>query len=328
MATDVLYVDDLALRLIANFAFDYLLVRATAEVTGRPVATGRLAAAAALGTAHDLGYLLAQAGLWGAPQWWRLWPVLVVSSLAMLAVAFGRMPCRQFAAVACRFYAVGFTAAGAGVAAASVFGTPGSPHQPLGMAVACLALVAVAEVGWDVSQLRTWQKLFLVPIEVRFGEVSARLTALVDTGNRLRDPLSAAPVIVVEASALDTILPDPVRRAMADCSAGRWQEVGMLISSSPWSHRFRLIPFTSLGKTGGLLVGFRPDAVSVVVDGVPRGARETVIGLYPHRLDPDGAYQALLHPEVLVDEVASPRPRFLSRHLTRLYLGKERDSAC
>lgn len=328
MAADILYLDDLALRLAANFAFDYLLVRATAEVTGRQVPGRRLALAALVGTAHDLAYLLAQHGVMPGPHLFRLWPVLLASSLAMLAVAFGPLPWRQFASVAGRFYATGFTAAGAGLAAASAFGLPGAPHRLLGMAVACVALIAMAEVGWDVAQMRAWQRLYLAPLRVRFGDQTALLTALVDTGNRLRDPLSASPVIVVEAAALEAILPPAVRQALAGCARGEWQDVGRLLGASPWATRFRLIPFTTLSRSGGLLLGFRPDEVWIYADGAPHPAREAVIGLCPHRLDPGGAYQALLHPEALAPEPVAVRPRWLPRHASSPYLGRERDTAC
>jgi len=57
-----------------------------------------------------------------------------------------------------------------------------------------------------------------------------------------------------------------------------------------------MIPFNSIGKTSGMLIGFRPDQVMV---GAKNSRQDVVIGIYNDKLTPDGRYQALLSPDLL-----------------------------
>jgi stage II sporulation protein GA (sporulation sigma-E factor processing peptidase) len=57
-----------------------------------------------------------------------------------------------------------------------------------------------------------------------------------------------------------------------------------------------MIPFSSLGKTNGMLVGFRPDCVKV--EGM-ENKPDVVIGIYNDRLCRDGRYRGLLSPELV-----------------------------
>lgn len=57
--------------------------------------------------------------------------------------------------------------------------------------------------------------------EILWQGRSAELTALVDTGNTLRDPLTNAPVIVAEAEGLKPLLGDSVCKQLPGAGCGR-----------------------------------------------------------------------------------------------------------
>jgi|SRR5690606_25147840 len=298
-ATTVIWMDVLILQLAANFVFDCLLLWATAEVTKSATTRGRVMAAALLGTGYFLLYVLAQAGLVPYFGFWRWVPVVLSVSAGMLLVAFGPLRPRRLLAVAAHFYGVGFVAAGAGMAAAFLLGTPGQPDALAGFLAAGGVILLVAEVGWGVVQRRIWQQLYHMPLEIRFGDQVRRVPALVDTGNRLRDPLSGTPVVVVEGQTVRELLPDSLQPAVAAMETGDLAAVSRLLASAQWSARFRVIPFASIGREHGLLVGFRPDEVRVFVDGRPIPVGPCILGLCPGPLDPEGTYQALLHPDLV-----------------------------
>ena len=54
--------------------------------------------------------------------------------------------------------------------------------------------------------------------------------------------------------------------------------------------RFRLIPYSAVGVTGGMLLAFRPD--EIVVDG--RNKTGMLLALSPNSVSDGGAYTALL----------------------------------
>ena len=305
-ARAVIWVDVLVLQLAANALFDYLLLWATAAVTRTPANRRRLLAGTAVGTGYFLLYVLAEARLipyYGLLRWV---PVIVLVSAGMLLAAFGRLTPRRLVTVAAHFYGIGFGAAGAGMATAFLFGSPAAPDALAGFLAASGVILLIAELGWGVVQQRIWQQLYQMPLEVRFGEHVCRLPALVDTGNRLREPLSGMPVVVVEGEALHHILPEHLRPAVAAMETGDLEPVSRLLASERWSSRFRVIPFASIGREHGLLIGFRPDEVRVVVDGRAVPVGPCILGLCRGRLDPEGAYRALIHPELVHPGIVHP----------------------
>src|SRR5690606_14903655 len=123
--------------------------------------------------------------------------------------------------------------------------------------------------------------------------------ALLDTGNRLIDPLSGAAVVVVELEVLAAILPEPIREAVRQMGDGDLHQVSRLLYSSRWSSRFRVIPFRSLGRGTGRLVGFRPDAAALRYEGTLLPLDGVTIGIYPLPLDAEASYPALLPPDAI-----------------------------
>ena len=95
------------------------------------------------------------------------------------------------------------------------------------------------------------------------GSRQARFTALIDTGNRLREPLSGNPVMIVEAALVADMLSLPVRR---------------------W------VPYDAIGGCGTLPC-FRPDAAWVLRGHRRLCAPEVWVAVSPVPLP--GSYRAL-----------------------------------
>lgn len=115
-----------------------------------------------------------------------------------------------------------------------------------------------------------------VPVELSYGDKKLHLTALRDTGNTLRDPVTGQSVLVVDARTAQTLtgltpqqLRDPV------------QTVGALPG-------LRLVPYRSVGQPAGLLLAMKFQEVKI---GSQR--RSTLVAFAPDALGTEGAYQAL-----------------------------------
>ena len=68
---------------------------------------------------------------------------------------------------------------------------------------------------------------------------------------------------------------------------------------SQWATRFRLIPFSSIGKSNGILVGFKPDKIIVKTNEEVFEIKESIVGIYNNILSSEGNYSALLNPDIL-----------------------------
>ena len=61
----------------------------------------------------------------------------------------------------------------------------------------------------------------------------------------------------------------------------------------------RLIPFSSLGRENGMLVGFKPDSAYITENEAEREIGNIIVGIYNGRLAGDKSYSALLNPEII-----------------------------
>ena len=123
-------------------------------------------------------------------------------------------------------------------------------------------------------------------VEICFGGKYRTLTAFVDTGNTLSDPLTLACVIVVEAQALRGVLPETLLSAV---KAG---DPTCLDSLHFEGIKCRLLPFRGVGESGGMLLAVRPDWVRLLPRGEPM--ENVLLGLSAGKMSEDGTYQALL----------------------------------
>lgn len=321
----IVWMDVLIFQTLATFAFDWLLLWATAAVTRVPASGRRLTAAALLGTIYYAVHVLSGQGLLPLHDLWRSIGVVLLASLAMLFIAFGGGPWKRLLHVAGHFYGIGFVSAGVGTAASFVLSGQAEPDSVVGFLAAGGAILLIAELGWGAVQRRVWQQLYQYPLHVQFDGAERTVTALVDTGNRLRDPLTGEPVIVIEHSVLQPLLPEYLQPAVERMATGDLNAVTRLLASEKWSARFRIIPFSSVGREHGLLVGFKPDAVRLSVDGHPVSVGPCILGISQTALDPDGVYQALVHPE-LVEAAAVYRTKAAMKSNRNRPVGESVDS--
>ena len=61
-----------------------------------------------------------------------------------------------------------------------------------------------------------------------------------------------------------------------------------------YTSRFRLIPFSSLGMQNGMLLGFKPDLVSIEFDGTKKKLEKIIIGIYDKNITKNEEYTGLV----------------------------------
>ena len=176
--------------LAPNFLFDYLLLWATGEVSGNFSNKKRLSLGALLGALYFLLVYFARLEFIPGYGYLRFPVTILAVGGGMIWVAFRPQTWRKFLSLLGFFVGIGLVAGGAGVATAYVTGDGMSPNPIWGTLMAIAAILLIAELGWGVVHRRLWEKVYYVPIEIGIGGRKTRINALVDTGNRLRDPLT------------------------------------------------------------------------------------------------------------------------------------------
>ncbi|MCL6559205.1 MAG: sigma-E processing peptidase SpoIIGA [Firmicutes bacterium] len=301
MAGQIVYLDQFVL---GNFTINYLILWAASKVSRVNINKLRLLLGAALGAAYSLAVFLPGQGVLLA-----IYSKLAASVLIALAAAFP-MPVKKFFTYLAVFYLVSFTLGG--MVFGFIFFLNSSPvfnHNGVGTVVhdyfwpglfiGVLVFYAAGKGTACLLRGRALENILKMALVIKFGGKQVKVDALMDTGNQLVDPLTGQPVIVVEYSAVKPILPLELEGAFPEAGEPDvWSILGSL-GESRWAGRFSAVPFNSLGRTGGFMVGFRPDEVLVEQRGHLMPAKKTVVAICHKKLDTGSSYSALLHPHLL-----------------------------
>ncbi|MCL6638303.1 MAG: sigma-E processing peptidase SpoIIGA [Firmicutes bacterium] len=297
------YVDQF---LLGNMVMNYAILWSAAKLCRVKVTMIRKAAGAGLGAVYSLSVLLP-----GCSFFMSTFAKFLASLLIVMLACYPQPP-RTFLAFFACFYLSSFALGG--MVFGSIFFLNTNPFFS-GEAVAAAidryfwpgllaGLPAFYFAGRALPYVRQGlllERLYKIPVIVRFAGAEARLAALVDTGNSLVDPLSGCPVIVAEYAAVQELLPPETRFAFAGDGGPDIWNVLASTGSGPFAGRFLPVSFHSIGRTG-MLVGFRPDEVLLELEGRLTSIRKVVVALYGGRLDEEGKYSALLPPGLLGGE--------------------------
>ncbi|MBX6350286.1 MAG: sigma-E processing peptidase SpoIIGA [Clostridia bacterium] len=289
------------LAFLVNAAVDGALLAAAGLLAGLAPKPARLLAAAGVGGLYGLGYYLAPSSPVYSPAGEG------AASFALVALAFAPLPWPRFVRVLGWLWLAAAGLAGLVLLLSALSGTSafasGVPGAPGGLArlAAGLGLVLVL-----ASRLRLGHGARPAPevlVAVDFGERMSLLRGLVDSGNRLRDPLSGAPCLVVEARALARSLPAELEAAAGLAERGDWGALAEALAGSPLARRVRLVPYRSLGHPGGLLLAVFAERAEVRAGGRRLALARPLVALSSSPIDPREGCQALV-PEALVAATA------------------------
>lgn len=117
--------------------------------------------------------------------------------------------------------------------------------------------------------------------------------AIVDTGNFLKEPITKIPVIIVEKEALRNTIPDCILDNLDKIISGENIDIGEYIS------KIRIIPFSSLGKQNGILLGIKGELLIVNLNDKDIYIKDFIVGIYNSVLSKTGKYKALIGLEIL-----------------------------
>lgn len=245
----------LDLVMLLNFLVDFFLLIAVNRLSGYPPGYGKAALAALLGGVYA-GICLLPGMIFLAGMLWRL-----VFLALMVWIAFGwqRSALHRGVLFVLLSMALGGVALG--------LGTGGS--LSLIASAGCVAVLAFLSFRASGGGQR------YLPVRLRHDGKCVRITALRDTGNELRDPLTGQAVLVVGAK---TAL------ALTGLTREQLLKPTESVTAIPG---LRLIPFRSVGKTDGMLLALRIRDVQI---GKWKGS--SLVAFAPDGLEEE-AYQAL-----------------------------------
>lgn len=130
-------------------------------------------------------------------------------------------------------------------------------------------------------------------LKICSGNKELELIAIVDTGNFLRDPITKMPVVVIENEKLVEVFPGSILNNVTNIINGKDVDLG------EYSSKIRVIPFKSLGKENGLLLGIKIDEIEAEYQDIQYKHKDVIVGIYNGRLSRTGKYAGLVGVDII-----------------------------
>ena len=226
----------------------------------------------------------------------------LVLSFAIIYVAFKPVNIKSFLKYVVIFYLTSFTFGGVAFALL-YFVSPqdillqdgvliGTYPMKIILAGGILGFIIIT-ISFKNIKGRLNKKDMFCNITLNSSNKKTKITAIIDTGNFLRDPITKIPVIVVEKDKLNELLPEIILDNVTNIINGKNVELG------EYASKIRAIPFKSLGKENGLLLGIKMDEVEVEYQDTNYQIKNVIIGIYNGTLSRNEKYSGLIGLDII-----------------------------
>lgn len=217
----------------------------------------------------------------------------IIISILMVAIAFGFNRFHEFIRVLSIFYLVSFIIGG--TAFALIYVVNIDIRQII--IAALFFAILLTYIGWGYISKKNIESNILYKLHIEMDNKVRDVTAILDTGNTLHDPISNYPVAIVEYNAVKELLPEKLKNVFDSMGNESIFEMTKVVDDDKWLKRLRLVPFNSIGNDSGILIGFIPD--NLVVEGYRKSQKNAIVGIYFKKLNETSDYEALIGTELL-----------------------------
>ena len=157
----------------------------------------------------------------------------------------------------------------------------------------------IVQISFRLVKNKLTKKDMIYEIELVLDNKSTKVKALLDTGNLLKDPITGFPVVVVEHKSLSLIIPKEILNNIDKILGGEIDDIVNNAEFHKTISRFRMIPFSSLGKQNGLLLGIKADNVNIILDEKNESISNVIVGIYDKSFTKNGLYSAIFGLDLL-----------------------------
>ena len=157
---------------------------------------------------------------------------------------------------------------------------------------AIVAFITI-KISLKIIKTRITSKDMYCKIKFKIGENYIETKAMIDTGNLAKEPITNIPVVIVESTLLENAIPLDILNNVEKILSGDLSRFSEEIQEN-YISKFRCIPYSSLGKQNGMLLGIRVDEIEVFTEDENKITKNVIIGIYDKSLTKRGEYIALI----------------------------------
>ena len=135
-------------------------------------------------------------------------------------------------------------------------------------------------------------------IKIKIDNKIIETKGMIDTGNFVKEPITNTPVVILESTLLEKALPTIILNNLENILSGDLSQIPKEIQEK-YISKLRCIPFSSLGKQNGMLLGIKADEIEVETEYEKKVSNNVIIGIYDKTLTKRGEYRALVGIELV-----------------------------
>lgn len=284
---------------LENLFMDYIILFATGLINKVDLKITRIAVSSIIGSLYAVLSLTAildnNIGI----------TIKIMLSVAMIYIAFKPENLKKCLKQLTIFYLTSFTFGGVAFALL-YFIKPGDLLIKNGVYIGTypikIALLGgmigfvIITIAFKLIKGKISQKDMIYKLELQIEGKKQKVNALLDTGNLLKEPITKIPVVIVEKEKMENILPTEVISNVNKIIEGNIDDK---LKLENYIKRFRIIPFSSLGKQNGLLLGIKADYVKIELEDEEIINKNVILGIYDGNLSKSNSYHALIGLDVI-----------------------------
>ncbi len=281
---DVVLLENLCMNYIILFATNYILKRKAHHI--------RFILSALLGAVYAIVSYMNILPIYS------YWITKIILSVVMVYIAYYPKNGKQLLKQTMLFYLISFVFGGCAFALLYIVKPQEIWFQngvlmgtyPIKITILGAILgFTISSITFSLIKRKLTKKDMFCKISIYLEGKVSTLKAMIDTGNILKEPITRIPVIIVEKGVLQNILPAKILEHIDEILGGDAENI-----EQKYAKRLRVIPFSSVGKENGILLGIKPDKVIVVTDENEEIIEQVIIGIYTKELSKRKEYSALL----------------------------------
>ena len=290
---DVVFLENLILNVIILYATS-LIAKINLKII-------RTLISASIGSIYAIMYYIFQIGLYSNIIF------KFVLSVIMIYVAFNPKEFKTLLKVLILFYLTSFVFGGASLSVIYLVNAQRINIQNgmiigkytmntifTGIIIAFIVIV----IAFKIIKSKISKNDLFCDIRFKINNKEIKTKAMLDTGNLLKEPITNIPVVVVEHKLLYDVIPNEILDNIENILGGDLEDISDEVKSD-YISKLKVIPFTSLGKQNGILLGIKADELIVEEMNSEKKIDKVIIGIYNKELNKKRTYIALIGIDVI-----------------------------
>lgn len=153
--------------------------------------------------------------------------------------------------------------------------------------------VIIIKISLKIIKTKINPKDMYCDVKIKLDNKEIMTKAMIDTGNLVKEPITNTPVVIVESSLLYEIIPKEILNNIEEILCGNLENVSEE-TQIKYASKLRCIPYKSLGKENGMLLGIKADGIQIIKEEEIKLMKNVIIGIYDKSLTKRGEYRALV----------------------------------